>query len=242
LDFTVLLIKVRDHADDAHIYESPSEGAEAMSWFSRRVRAARMHSDDASGFSLVEVIVALALILLVMTSSVVFFVRSLQTSSGQQSRQAAISLSDQAIELARAVPVASLLNGRIQSTSDTQWTNLPAAASAAKAASLEMWDTPPVAPTIAVPFSVQDATTLVNKTQYIVDTAIGGCWVTSTAPVRCTAPATPPTPTPNVYRIIVDVHWTAKQGQSCGVASRCDYVVTTLRDASPDPLFNVNGP
>src|ERR1700690_2206868 len=117
-----------------------------MSWFSRRLDAARMQSDRSGGFSLIEVIVALALILFVMTSSVVFFVRSLQTSSGQQSRQAAISLSDQAIELARAVPVNSLVNGRIQTTSDTQWANLPAAAAAAKAASLEMWDPPPVAP------------------------------------------------------------------------------------------------
>jgi prepilin-type N-terminal cleavage/methylation domain-containing protein len=212
-----------------------------MNWFSRRMHAARMHSDDAAGFSLIEVIVALALILMVMTSSVVFFVRSLQTSNGQQSRQAAISLSDQAIEVARAVPVANLLDGRDQATADAQWAALPAAAQAAKAASIEMWDTPPVAPSVAVPFSVANQTTLVNKTQYTVDTAIGGCWVTATAPVRCTAPATPPTPTPNVYRIIVDVHWPSKQGQGCP-ASRCDYVVTTLRDASPDPLFNLNGP
>jgi prepilin-type N-terminal cleavage/methylation domain-containing protein len=207
-----------------------------MFWFSRRLDAARMQSDRSGGFSLIEVIVALALILFVMTASVVFFVRSLQTSSGQQSRQAAISLSDQAMELARAVPVANLLDDRDQATATAQWAALPAAAQAAAAASVVMWDTPPVAPTVLVPFSVANQTTLVNKTQYTVDTAIGGCWVTSTAPVRCTAPATPPTPIPNVYRIIVDVHWPAKPGQSCP-ASRCDYVVTTLRDASPDPLF-----
>ena len=212
-----------------------------MSWFSRRIRAARMQSDQSGGFSLIEVIVALALILLVMTSSVVFFVRSLQTSSGQQSRQAAISLADQAIELARAQPVGSLLDGRDQATATTQWAALPAPAAAAKAASVLVWDTPPIAPTVAVPFSTADQTTFVNKTQYTVDTAIGGCWVTATAPVRCTAPATPPTATPNVYRIIVDVHWPAKQGQSCP-ASRCDYVVTTLRDASTDPVFNLAGP
>jgi prepilin-type N-terminal cleavage/methylation domain-containing protein len=212
-----------------------------MTRFSRRFDAARMQSDRSGGFSLIEVIVALALILFVMTSSVVFFVNSLRTSAGQQSRQAAISLSDQAIELARAVPVANLLDGRVQATADTQWAALPAAAQAAKTSSVELWDTPPVAPTVLVPFSVADQTTFVNKTQYTVDTAIGGCWVTATAPVRCTAPATPPTPTPNVYRIIVDVHWPAKQGQSCP-ALRCDYVVTTLRDASQDPLFNLNGP
>jgi len=213
-----------------------------MSWFSRRIRAARMQSDGSGGFSLIEVIVALALILFVMTSSVVFFVRSLQTSSGQQSRQAALSLADQAMEQARAVPVASLLDGRDQATATTQWAALPAVAAAAKAASVLVWDTPPVAPTVAVAFSVANQTTFVNKTQYTVDTAIGGCWVTATAPVRCTAPATPPTPTPNVYRIIVDVHWPAKQGQSCGTASRCDYIVTTLRDASTDPVFNLAGP
>ncbi len=212
-----------------------------MNWFSRRLDAARMQSDPTGGFSLMEVIVALGLILFVMTSSVVFFVNSLQTSSGQQSRQAAISVANQAMELARAVPVANMVDGRAQATADTQWAALPAAAAAAKAASVEMYDTPPVAPTTAVPFTVADQTTFVNKTQYTVDTAIGGCWVTATAPVRCTAPATPPTPTPNVYRIIVDVHWPAKQGQSCP-ASRCDYIVTTLRDASTDPVFNLAGP
>jgi type II secretory pathway pseudopilin PulG len=212
-----------------------------MTWFSRRLRAARMQSDRSGGFSLIEVIVALGLILMVMTSSVVFFVNSLHTSAGQQSRQAAISVADQAIELARAVPVANLLDGRDQATATTKWAALPAAAAAAKAASVLMWDTPPVAPTPAVPFTVADPTTFVNKTQYTVDTAIGGCWVTATAPVRCTAPVTPPTPTPNVYRIIVDVHWPAAQGQSCP-ASRCDYIVTTLRDASTDPVFNLAGP
>jgi len=150
-------------------------------------------------------------------------------------------VSDQAIELVRAVPVANLLDGRDQATSDTYWGNLPAGAAAAKAASVELYDTPPVAATRPVQFTVADQTTFVNKTQYTVDTDIGGCWVTATAPVRCTAPGTPPTPTPNVYRIIVDVHWPAKLGQNCP-ASRCDYVVTTLRDASTDPVFNLAGP
>jgi len=209
-----------------------------MNWFSRRVRAARTRSDASAGFSLLEVIVALALILFVMTSSVVFFVRSLQTSSGQQSRQAAISVADQAMELARAVPVANLNDGRDQATAHNQWTALPAAAAAAQAASNEQFDAPPVASTMSVPFS---AVTVVNKTPYTADTAIGGCWVTALTPVRCTAPGTPPTPTPNVFRIIVDVHWLAKQGQSCP-AGRCDYVITTLRDASTDPVFNLAGP
>ncbi len=118
-----------------------------MSWFLRRLDAARMQSDRSGGFSLIEVIVALGLILLVMTSSVVFFVNSLHTSAGQQSRQAAISVADQAIEVARAVPVANLVDGRDQATADAQWTALPAGALAAKTSSKEMFDTPPVAAT-----------------------------------------------------------------------------------------------
>ena len=73
-----------------------------MSWFSRRMSAARMRSDASAGFSLIEVIVALTLIIFVMSASVVFFVQSMQTSNAQQARQAAISLSNQGMEQARA--------------------------------------------------------------------------------------------------------------------------------------------
>ena len=111
-----------------------------MSWFSRRVRAARMRSDASAGFSLIEVIVALTLIIFVMSASVVFFVQSMQTSNAQQARQAAISLSNQGMEKARAVAADTLLSGRDKTRSDTQWAAVPAAAAAAKAVSAEVWD------------------------------------------------------------------------------------------------------
>jgi prepilin-type N-terminal cleavage/methylation domain-containing protein len=212
-----------------------------MSWFSRRIHAARMHSDDASGFSLIEVIVALALILFVMTSSVVFFVRSMQTSSTQQVREAAISLADQGMEQARSVPSAGLLSGRDKGRSDTQWAALPAAAAAAKAVSKEVWDsTATGSSTPVVPFTTSDITTLVNKTQYTVNTAIGQCWISTTTSVVCNVPSPVPSTATPLYRVIVDVHWTAKIGEYCPAAG-CDYVVTTLRDPSVDPLFNSNG-
>lgn len=213
-----------------------------MSWFSRRLDAARMQSDRSGGFSLIEVIVALALILMVMTSSVVFFVRSMQTSSTQQVREAAISLANQAMEQARAVSAPSLLSGRDKTTADAQWAALPAAASAAKSVSTEVWDpTATTASARAVAFSETDAGTLVNKTQYTVNTAIGECWISTTTSVLCNVPGSlPPTATP-LYRVIVDVHWVAKTGEGCP-SSGCDYVVTTLRDPSVDPLFNSNGP
>ncbi|HEY3925586.1 MAG TPA: type II secretion system protein [Acidothermaceae bacterium] len=211
-----------------------------MTWFSRRLRAARMQSDPTGGFSLIEVIVALSLILFVMTSSVVFFIRSMQTSSTQQVREAAISLADQATEQARSVPSITLLSGRDKGRSDTQWAALPAAAATAKAVSQEVWDsTATGSSTPVVPFSTADTTTLVNKTQYTVNVAIGECWISTTTAVVCNVPSPIGTATP-LYRVIVDVHWTAKIGESCPTAG-CDYVVTTLRDPSTDPLFNSNG-
>ena len=211
-----------------------------MTWFSRRLRAARMQSDRTGGFSLIEVIVALSLILFVMTSSVVFFIRSMQTSGTQQVREAAISLADQATEQARSVPSLTLLSGRDKGRSDTQWAALPAAAAAAKAVSQEVWDTTATGTsTPVVPFTTADTTTLVNKTQYTVNVAIGKCWISTTTSVICNVPSPIGTATP-LYRVIVDVHWTAKIGEYCP-ATGCDYVVTTLRDPSTDPLFNSNG-
>jgi prepilin-type N-terminal cleavage/methylation domain-containing protein len=212
-----------------------------MTWFSRRLHAARMQSDRSGGFTLIEVIVALSLILFVMTSSVVFFIRSMQTSGTQQVREAAISLADAGMEQARSVPSTSLLSGRNKTLSDAQWAALPAAAAAAKAVSQEVWDaTATGSSTPVVPFTTADSTTLVNKTQYTVNVAIGECWISTTTSVICNVPSPLPSNATPLYRVIVDVHWTAKIGESCPAAG-CDYVVTTLRDPSTDPLFNSNG-
>jgi prepilin-type N-terminal cleavage/methylation domain-containing protein len=217
-----------------------------MTWFSRRRDAARMQSDRSEGFSLIEVIVALALILFVMTSSVVFFVSSLHTSSAQQVREAAISLADQATENARAYTVLPLtagaapaiLAGRDKGRADSQWTSMPAGAQADEAVSTEVWDsTATGSSTPNVPFFTSGPSTTVNKTLYTVNVAIGECWISTTTAALCNVPTTlPPGATP-LYRIIVDVHWTAKIGEGCP-SSGCDYIVSTLRDPSVDPLFN----
>jgi hypothetical protein len=144
------------------------------------------------------------------------------------------------MELARSVPSSGLLSGRDKGRSDTQWAALPAAAAAAKAVSQEVWDaTATGSSTPVVPFTTADATTLVNKTQYTVNVAIGKCWISTTTSVICNVPSPIGTATP-LYRVIVDVHWKAKIGEYCPAAG-CDYVVTTLRDPSTDPLFNSNG-
>src|SRR5262249_1459704 len=43
-----------------------------------------------------------------------------------------------------------------------------------------------------------------------------------------------------LWRITVDVYWTTKASQGgCG-GNRCDYVVSSLRDTTSDPVFNNN--
>ena len=101
-----------------------------MAWLLGRARTARNVADGAGGFSLLEVIVALALMLFVMSASVPFFVRSLQVSATQQVREAAISLADQAMEQARSFTPTAMLQNRDQATATNKWGRLPAAASA----------------------------------------------------------------------------------------------------------------
>ncbi len=57
-----------------------------------------------------------------MSSSVVFFVRSLQTSALQGQRSAATALGTQQLELARNVTPTDLLCGRTQTNVNAQWT------------------------------------------------------------------------------------------------------------------------
>jgi type II secretory pathway pseudopilin PulG len=219
-----------------------------MTRFSRRAQAADEAPDDTGGFTLVEVIVALGLILFVMSASVPFFVRSLQTSSTQQVREAAVALADQGMEQARAVQASSMASGRNQTLAQTNWNALPAAASQAMTQSSYWYDSSALpGATPLIPWTVSDSSTLVNRLQYTVDTEIGKCWITSTSSQCTTTSGSPSVNTSTLsgatplYRVIVDVHWAPKPGEICpvvGLLKRCDYVITSLRDPSADPLFN----
>jgi prepilin-type N-terminal cleavage/methylation domain-containing protein len=212
-----------------------------MKWISRRARAARHGSDDAAGFTLIEVIVALGLILFVMTGSVTFFVRSLQTSSTQQVREAAVALADADMEQARALTASGMLVNRDATRATAQWSALPAAAQSATSLSTVAYDPNPTSTTPNLAFSTSDSTTLVNNLQYTVNTAIGSCYLAVTTSAVCSSANQGTTGATLMYRVIVDVHWSPKVGENCP-ASGCDYVVTTLRDAQAlgEPLFNSN--
>jgi type II secretory pathway pseudopilin PulG len=223
----------------------------------RRLRAASR--SDEVGFSLIEVIVALTLLLFIMSASVVFFVRSLQVSGLQQQRQAATALGEQQLELARNVIPNELLCGRTQTNVNAAWTaGLASTSNELKAelaatATAQDWTlpTPPtshpacgdpgwVAGTEAI--ASGQTTVVVGSTTFKYQVFIGDCWVVGTT---CSNGSTAPYIGANllkyVYRIVVAVSWTPKAGQSCATGLTCYFVDESLRDWHSDPTYVKGG-
>jgi prepilin-type N-terminal cleavage/methylation domain-containing protein len=209
------------------------------------------------GFTLIEVIVALTLLLFIMSSSVVFFIRSLQTSALQGQRSTATALGTQQLELARNVAPLDLLCGRTQTNVSAQWTaamtpTAPTTPSPALNAELATTATSqdwsgrnPGAPCAlttlpasgeVLPTALQTVT--IGKTTYSYRIIVGDCWVVGTT---CSAGSgasyTGANATKYVYRIIVAVQWTATSGLSCSTGRTCYYIDETLRDWHSDPTY-----
>jgi Tfp pilus assembly protein PilV len=199
---------------------------------------------DEGGFSLIEVLVALSLLVTVMATTAGFFTTSLKQSNGQTQAQEAAALAEQQLDYTRSVAATSLLSGRCQ-------TDVAAAVASPGIANLSQdilpgtlanpnFDKTVSAPntvdctkTQAVPISTPQT---VGGTAYTVTTFINECFVAVAANQTCTA-----TDSGNgwIYRITVDVSYKLSGGRSCG-ASSCQYVVSTLRDPGTDACFNVN--
>jgi prepilin-type N-terminal cleavage/methylation domain-containing protein len=217
----------------------------------RRINRAST-SDD--GFTLIEVIVALTLLLFIMSSSVVFFVRSLQTSALQSQRSTATALGTQQLELARNVTPTDLLCGRTQTNVNAQWTAGLASTSPALVAELattataQDWSgnhfacgvTSWPAGTEALSSALNTVT--IGKTAYSYRIFVGDCWVVgSTCSAGSGAAYTGVNATKYLYRVIVAVQWTATAGLSCSTGRTCYFIDETLRDWHSDPTYVKGG-
>lgn len=202
------------------------------------------------GFSLIETVVSMALIAIVMTAATMFFVNVLQASSYLRGKQAAVQLADDSLEQARAYEVKSVLNGRDQNSSDTQWNaglnNLMVKpylqatqevydSSAASGAGTSCSNTP--AGNTPACINTTGQVTTINGINYTVNTYVGSC-IRLSGSTACTKGALSAVGANDVgfYRIITAVTWTNKVCPS----STCTYVSAELLNTSSDPIFNLN--
>jgi prepilin-type N-terminal cleavage/methylation domain-containing protein len=202
------------------------------------------------GFTLIEVVVATSILGALTASMALLFLTGIRSASQLQKRQVAISLATQAIELARAVPAQKdslgcvpLLAGRGQSAVTTQWAAAPS--EVVLTGTDAAWTPSTCSSAVAVPFAgltsavTDDGSTPAvtrDDTGYVVRTYIGTCALPLSGGSCANAAAVSVSST-TLYRLVVDVTWA---GIGCSSTS-CDYVLSTLRDPSADPVFNVRG-
>ncbi len=185
------------------------------------------------GFSLVEVVVAVVILVTVMAAVSVFFISSISTSATLQRRDAATQLADEAMELVRAVPpvnavsVSSLIKGRRQADVQAQWTNAPPGLQA----TTPLWDPSPLTAPV-VPLRV---TKTVGQQSYDIDTFIGQCRLIA-ATNDCTNAQTTGA---LFYRVVVRVSWNPGEGADCS-GGPCEFILTTVVNNDNEALFNTS--
>ena len=194
-------------------------------------------NDD--GFSLMEVIIAIAIISVVAISSVTLTVNGIAAASLQERRQIAVTIASGAMENVSAQTVASLYDGRMQSDVQAALTansTVPGiAAVGGTSPTYARWDAGASSSSLAqVPVTSPAANR--SGTLYSTTTLIGPCYQ-PIAGGNCTTLSGHPDFTDvvsgylSLIRVVVVVRWTA--GSTCN-ASGCVYSTTTLIDPNKD--------
>jgi prepilin-type N-terminal cleavage/methylation domain-containing protein len=191
------------------------------------------------GFTMAEVLVAIAVVCVVMLSLSAFFVNSIRIDHEQGDRQSAIQAAADAMERVRSLPPAALLTGRDQVSSAQQWS----APIAAVAGQLGADDQTMVFDAHAAPGAGRTAllpttyrTLVLNGIVFRQYWYLGECERPSTGGA-CVAVA-PTGAFTTFYRVVVGVTW---PGRSCP-GGICSYVTGSLiaEPVSAEPAFDTN--
>lgn len=186
------------------------------------------------GFSLIEVIVAITLLLVVTVAATPLIVNSLHFSTAQQRQQAAVIVTQEAMEQVRVrtaglTSVAPLVAGRRGSDVTAQFTRLSAHAGVAQTNTASDPSATVGSPSALLPLTVTVAR---DGTAYTVETLIGTCTQqkNGSGQLRCLKTGTGNA----MVRAIVVTKWTAGETCTSTPAGYCSYETMSLVNLDTD--------
>lgn len=201
------------------------------------------------GFSLVEMLVALAILSITMLASGPFFVNSLASVTKQRNTQAAIQLANTAMEQVRGLKGSSLLTGRSLKATKAQFDAAPAVVQPYLAA-MEIAGDPVIKDAgstagATAPISTAPQHITVDDLVYTQNIYVGNCEVYLTGSTECVYPKGAAAPSDSTkilqfFRVVVLVTWPDKTCPQ--TAGQCSYLSTTLVARASEPTFDFNRP
>lgn len=202
------------------------------------------------GFTLVEVLVALAVLSITLLAATPFFVGSLQNVNKQRTRQAAIQLANTTMEQVRGLKGSSLLSGHGQQAGEEQFAAAPAVVKPYLATmQVERDVDSTVLPTDGAdaPISTAAQVTTVEGTPYTRMIYVGACevYLIPTSSGACVYPLGNRAPADQTkilkfFRAVVLITW---PDNSCrATPGVCQYVTSTLVSRAPEPNFDIKRP
>lgn len=209
------------------------------------IRLSRGAQGNQSGLTLIEVIVAIALIGIVSSAAISFFIRGVATVSDQQRRQAAVTLANSAIDVARSVEpsavdggtTSGLVKGRSSSAVATAW-NAATVLNPTDTADMNQVSDPGLAVSISDQWVPITTTRVVDKQTYTVTTLVGTCFrpkEATSASAKCTKTKAEQGGSDVImmYRVRAVVTWAEND-----TATPHSYRLATLIDPSVDIVWN----
>ncbi|WP_349902545.1 type IV pilus modification PilV family protein [Parafrigoribacterium humi] len=210
----------------------------------RRLYVAETHD---SGMSLIEVIVAIAIVSAIALSSASLAINGSSLASSQGRKQVAVTIASGAMEAASAQTVSTIYSGRaktaVQAAFAANSTVPGIAAVGGVVPTYAVWDTTvPVPSAMNLPITAAPIT--LDGTTYTTTTLLGACYQPrtggdcTTIAGKSSPPATAPAGYVALVRVVVVVRWSPDK--TCA-ASGCFYSATTLLDPSTDLEWVTHG-
>ncbi|MBT8224462.1 MAG: Ig domain-containing protein, partial [Dactylosporangium sp.] len=184
------------------------------------------------GASLVEVVVAIALIGTMMTALTAFFVTTATITARQGGTQVAGQLAQDAVDRVHAIHGSSVVTGRDRASSDSQWNSPVPGVAAYLAGMRQAWDPTAAFPSGAsAPLPTTTRSVPVGDLTYNQYWYVGRCWQPPAGgdcgPVQVSGQV-------EFFRIVVAVTW---RDRHCA-AGLCSYLTATLASDDGDPVFD----